>query len=123
MTTTPSPKKSRLVDRWVSSFDLNSRRKFTINDENGEPLEDLYFKPLTRSDRLRVMDTLGTDDGYRMSTAFLCQMAELEDGSKAFSMADVPKLQRELPEKELARVEGFLFEVGENSDIEEVKND
>ena len=119
---TTSSSKTRLVDKWVSSFDLNSRRKFTIKNENGEPLEDLYFKPLTRSDRLRVMDSMGTDDGYKMSTAFLCQMAELEDGTKPFSLADVPKLQRELPEIELARVEAFLFEV-DDSAINEAKND
>ena len=112
----------RLVDRWVSSFDLNSRRKFTIKDENDEPIEDLYFKPLTRSDRLRVMDSLDTTDGYKMSPAFLCQMAELEDGTKAFSLADVPTLQRELPEKELARVEGFLFEV-DTSSLDDEKNE
>ena len=119
---TPSSSKTRLVDKWVSSFDLNVRRKFTIKNTNDEPIEDLYFKPLTRSDRLRVMEAMGTDDGYKMSTAFLCQTAELEDGTKPFALADVPKLQRELPEKELARVESFLFEVdSELSD--EVKND
>jgi hypothetical protein len=68
------------------------------------------------------MDSLGTDDGYKMSTAFLCQTAELEDGTKPFSLADVPKLQRELPEKELARVEAFLFEVNADS-LDEAKND
>ena len=120
--TTTSSSKTRLVDKWVSSFDLNSRRKFTIQDENGEPIEDLYFKPLTRSDRLRVMEALGTDDGYKMSTAFLCQTAELEDGTKPFALADLPKLQRELPEKELARVEAFLFEV-ETDSLDEAKND
>ena len=117
-----SSSKTRLVDKWVSSFDLKSRRKFTVQDENGEPIEDLYFKPLTRSDRLRVMEVMGTDEAYKMSTAFLCQLAELEDGTKAFSMADVPKLQRELPEKELARVEGFLFEV-DTSSLDDTKND
>ena len=108
---TASASKSRLADRWASAFDLNKRRKFTIKDENGEKLEDLYFKPLTRSDRLRVMESAGTDDGQQLATVFLCQMAELEDGTKPFAMADVPKLQRELPEKELVRVEAFLFEI------------
>jgi hypothetical protein len=116
-----SSTKSRLVDQWVSSFDLSKRRKYTIKNASGEPIADLYFKSLTRSDRLRVMDAAETQDGFKLSTAFLCQMAELEDGSKAFSLADVPKLQRELPEIELARAEAFLFEI--EDDIGEVKND
>ena len=38
-------------------------------------------------------------------------MAELEDGKKAFSMADAPNLQRELPENVLNEIELFLFDV------------
>jgi len=38
-------------------------------------------------------------------------MAEKEDGSKFFAMADAPDLQRLLPEKVLNDVELFLFEV------------
>ena len=121
--TTTSSSKTRLVDKWVSSFDLNSRRKFTIKNENGEPIEDLYFKPLTRSDRLRVMDSLGTDDGYKMSTAFLCQTAELEGGTKPFSLADVPKLQRELPESILNEIELFLHGLAADGTIDDAKND
>tara|TARA_Y100001963_G_scaffold109319_1_gene151181 strand:+ start:876 stop:1238 length:363 start_codon:yes stop_codon:yes gene_type:complete len=120
MTSTPS--KSRLVDQWVSAFDLNSRRKYTVKGKDGKALADLYFKPLTRSDRLRVMEAAGTEDGYKLSTTFLCQMAELEDGSKAFSLADVPKLQRELPELELAKAEAFLFEIDAGG-LEDLKND
>ena len=53
----------------------------------------------------------------------LCQMAELEDGSKAFASADAPKLQRQLPESVLNELELFLFGVGEEADLEEAKND
>ena len=38
-------------------------------------------------------------------------MAELEDGTKAFSMADAPNLQRELPEKILNEIELFLHDI------------
>ena len=38
-------------------------------------------------------------------------MAELEDGTKAFSMADAPNLQRELPENVLNEIELFLFNI------------
>ena len=50
-------------------------------------------------------------------------MAELEDGTKAFAMADVAKLQRELPESVLNEVELFLFGLGNEENLEEAKND
>ena len=53
----------------------------------------------------------------------LCQLAELEDGSKAFASADAAKLQHELPESVLNDLELFLFGVGEEANIEEAKND
>ena len=53
----------------------------------------------------------------------LCQMAELEDGTKAFASADAPKLQRQLPETVLNEIELFLFGVGEEAEFEEAKND
>jgi hypothetical protein len=121
MTSTPS--KSRLVDKWVSGFDLNKRRKFTLQDENGNTIGDVYFKPVTRSDRLRVQDAAQSDEALKLSTIMFCQMAELEDGSKAFSLADVPKLQRELPETELNRAELFLFDASDLVPTDEVKND
>ena len=38
-------------------------------------------------------------------------MAELEDGTKAFNIADAPNLQRELPENVLNEIELFLFDI------------
>ena len=51
----------------------------------------------------------------------LCQIAELEDGTKAFASADVAKLQRELPERVLNELELFLFGLGEAAALEEAK--
>ena len=53
----------------------------------------------------------------------LCQMAGLEDGTKAFAAADAAKLQRQLPETVLNEIELFLFGIGDEADIEEAKND
>jgi hypothetical protein len=53
----------------------------------------------------------------------LCQMAELQDGSKAFVSADAPKLQRQLPESVLNELELFLFGLGEAEELEAAKND
>ena len=115
--------KSRTVDLLVGAFDLSQRRKFTLKNGAGDPVVDLYFKPITRADRKRVQSLAQSEEALDLSTHMLCQMAELEDGTKAFAMADVPKLQRELPESVLNEVELFLFGLGDATDLEEAKND
>tara|TARA_R100001086_G_scaffold232972_1_gene154473 strand:- start:345 stop:728 length:384 start_codon:yes stop_codon:yes gene_type:complete len=127
MTTQPTPpasKKERTVDVLCGAFDLNERRKFEIKDPNGDLLLELYFKPVTRSDRLRVQATANSDDALKQSTVMLCQLAEHEDGTKAFALADVAKLQRELPESVLNEIELFLFNVNEKGEsLDDLKND
>jgi len=113
--------KSRTIDLLTGAFDLSQRRKFTVNDENGKFLCDLYFKPITRSDRLAVQALAG-EDALKMSTQMLCQKAELEDGTPAFGSGDAVRLKREIPEKVLNDLELFLFEASINS-IEEAKED
>jgi len=115
--------KSRTVDLLVGAFDLNQRRKFALKNAAGEPVIDLYFKPITRADRKRAQSLAQSDEALDLSTHMLCQMAELEDGTKAFAMADVAKLQRELPESVLNEVELFLFGLGNEENLEEAKND
>ena len=117
------PAQSRTVDLLVGAFDLNQRRKFELKNAEGEKIVDLYFKPITRADRKKAQQLAGTDEALDISTNMLCQIAELEDGTKAFAAADAPKLQRELPETILNEIELFLFGVGEDTDIEEAKND
>tara|TARA_R100001015_G_C4519053_1_gene88561 strand:+ start:316 stop:672 length:357 start_codon:yes stop_codon:yes gene_type:complete len=114
---------SRTVDLLVEAFDLNQRRKFALKNEQGETLVDLYFKPITRADRKKAQSLAGTDEALDISTQMLCQMAELEDGTKAFAPADAPKLQRQLPESVLNDVELFLFGLNQEVDLEEAKND
>ena len=56
-----------------------------------------------------------------VSTQLLCQIAQKEDGSKMFALADAIDLQRLLPEKVLNDIELFLFEL--KIDVETAKND
>ena len=107
----------------VEAFDLSQRRKFELKNADGNKVVDLYFKPITRADRKKAQSLAGTDEALDISTQMLCQMAELEDGSKAFASADAPKLQRRLPESVLNELELFLFGLGENAGLEEAKND
>ena len=114
---------NRTVDLLVGAFDLNQRRKFELKNAEGKKVVDLFFKPITRADRKKAKSLSGTEEALDISTQMLCQMAELEDGSKAFVSADAPKLQRQLPESVLNELELFLFGLGEEADLEEAKND
>ena len=114
---------NRTVDLLVEAFDLNQRRKFELKNAAGEVLVNLYFKPITRADRKKAQSLSGSEEALDVSTQMLCQMAELEDGTKAFAAADAPKLQRQLPETVLNDLELFLFGVGEDASMEEAKND
>ncbi len=114
---------SRTVDLLVEAFDLNQRRKFELKNETGDTIVDLYFKPITRADRKKAQSLAGTQEALDISTQMLCQMAELEDGSKAFASSDAAKLQRQLPESVLNELELFLFGVDNDVQIEEAKND
>tara|TARA_R100001015_G_scaffold1606_2_gene473 strand:+ start:1371 stop:1724 length:354 start_codon:yes stop_codon:yes gene_type:complete len=103
----------RTIDLLTDSYkeEMTTRRKYEFKNSNGEKIVDLYFPPLTRHDRRRAQQSAGTDEALTVSTQLLCQMAELEDGTKAFSIADAPNLQRELPEKVLNEIELFLFQI------------
>jgi len=109
----------RTVDLIAESFkdEMTSRRKFDIKDSKGNVTVSLYFKPITRFDRVKAQQLAGSEEALTVSTQLLCQMAELEDGTKAFSMADAPNLQRELPEKILNEIELFLHDITLDIDI------
>ena len=117
------PAQKRTVDLLVEAFDLSQRRKFVLKNAAGNPVVDLYFRPITRADRKKAQSLAGTEEALDISTQTLCQMAELEDGTKAFASADAPKLQRQLPESVLNDLELFLFGLGEEANLEEAKND
>ena len=108
----------RTVDLWTESYkdQMTARRKYEFKNKNGEKIVDLYFKPLTRDDRVRAQVAANTDDALTISTYLLCKNAENEDGSKAFSPADAPNLQRELPESVLNEIELFMFDIKLNVD-------
>jgi hypothetical protein len=117
------PATPRPVDLLTGAFDLNQRRQFNIKKEDGTVVLSLYFKPITRADRKRATALSGSEEALEISTQMLCQIAELEDGKKAFVAADAAKLQRELPESVLNELELFLFGLGAAEPLEEVKND
>jgi len=112
----------RTVDLLVEAFDLSQRRKFVLKNAAGEPVVDLYFRPITRADRKAAQALAGTEEALDISTHMLCQTAELQDGTKAFSSGDAPKLQRQLPESVLNELELFLFGLGDTAGLEEAKN-
>ena len=112
----------RTVDIITEAFSdvMSTRRKYELELPSGQKI-DIYFSPLTRYDRQKAQASAGTESALLVSTQLLCQMAEKEDGSKMFSLADAPDLQRMLPEKVLNDLELFLFEI--KLDVDTAKND
>ena len=111
----------RTLDKLKSAFDLNQRRKFDVLDNEGNLVVSLYFKAITRADRARATHRAGSEDPLVVSTHMLCQLAELEDGTKAFHPTDFGNLQTDLPENVLNEIEMFLFGVNPNVTVEAAK--
>ena len=112
----------RTVDIITEAFSdvMSTRRKYELELPSGQKI-DIYFSPLTRYDRQKAQASAGTESALLVSTQLLCQMAEKEDGSKMFALADAPDLQRMLPEKVLNDLELFLFEI--KLDVDTAKKD
>ena len=111
----------RTLDTLKAAFDLNQRRKFDVKDDNGNTVVSLYFKAITRADRAKATHRAGSEDPLIVSTHMLCQLAELEDGTKAFHPSDFGNLQAELPENVLNEIEMFLFGVNPNLNVANAK--
>ena len=103
----------RNVDLITEAFGevMSNRRKYELKKPNGELLKELYFPPLTRYDRIQAQAATGTDEALAVSTRLLCQLAENEDGSKAFASADAESLKRFLPETVLNDLEIFMMDI------------
>jgi len=113
----------RNVDLITEAFSdvMTARRKYELKSPNGEILKEIYFPPLTRFDRKQAQAAAGTDDALTISTRLLCQLAENEDGTKAFASADAENLQRFLPETVLNELELFMMDI--QVDLDTAKNE
>ena len=113
----------RTVDLITEAFSdvMTARRKYELKKPNGDLLKEIYFPPLTRFDRKKAQVAAGTDDALTISTKLLCQIAENEDGSKAFHSADAENLQRFLPESVLNELELFMMDI--QVDLDTAKNE
>ena len=103
----------RNVDLITEAFGevMSNRRKYELKKPNGELLKELYFPPLTWYDRVQAQAAAGTDEALAISTRLLCQLAQNEDGTKAFASADAENLKRFLPESVLNDLELFMMNI------------
>ena len=113
----------RNVDLITEAFSdvMTARRKYQLKKPNGELLKELYFPPLTRYDRMQAQAATGSDDALAISTRLLCQLAQNEDGTKAFASADAENLKRFLPETVLNDLEIFMMDI--QVDMNTAKNE
>tara|TARA_R100001015_G_C4417871_1_gene19616 strand:+ start:119 stop:490 length:372 start_codon:yes stop_codon:yes gene_type:complete len=113
----------RTVDLITDAFSdvMTARRKYELKKPNGEILKEIYFPPLTRFDRIQAQAAAGSDDALAVSTRLLCQLAQNEDGTRAFASADAENLKRFLPETVLNDLELFMMNI--QVDYDSVKNE
>ena len=113
----------RTVDLITEAFSdvMTARRKYELKKPNGEILKEIYFPPLTRYDRVQAQAAAGTDEALAISTRLLCQLAQNEDGTKAFASADAENLKRFLPESVLNDLELFMMNI--QVDLDTAKNE
>ena len=113
----------RTVDLITEAFSdvMNNRRKFELKKPNGELLKEIFFQPLTRHDRIQAQAAAGSDEALAVSTRLLCQLAQNEDGTRAFASADAENLKRFLPETVLNDLELFMMDI--QVDINTAKNE
>ena len=113
----------RTVDLITEAYEgvMHERRKFELKKPDGTHLKDIYFPPLTRYDRIQAPAATGTDEALAVSTILLCQLAQNEDGTKAFASADAENLKRFLPETVLNDLELFMMDI--QLSVDQAKND
>jgi hypothetical protein len=113
----------RNVDLITEAFAdvMTNRRKYVLNKPDGSLLKELYFPPLTRFDRIQAQAATGTDEALAISTRLLCQIAQNEDGTKAFASADAENLKRFIPETVLNDLEFFMMDL--NVDLNSAKKE
>ena len=113
----------RTVDLITEAFSdvMTARRKYELKKPNGEILKEIYFPPLTRYDRIQAQAAAGSEDALAVSTRLLCQLAQNEDGTKAFASADAENIKSFLPESVLNDLELFMMNIQVNYDS--VKNE
>ena len=113
----------RTVDLITEAFAdvMTARRKYILNKPDGSLLKEIFFPPLTRYDRIQAQAAAGTDEALAISTRLLCQLAQNEDGSKAFASADAENLKRFLPESVLNDLELFMMDI--KTDFSTAKNE
>ena len=113
----------RTVDLITEAFAdvMTARRKYILNKPDGSLLKEIFFPPLTRYGRIQAQAAAGTDEALAVSTRLLCQLAQNEDGSKAFASADAENLKRFLPESVLNDLELFMMDI--KTDFSTAKNE
>ena len=59
----------RTIDLLTESYkdQMTARRKYEFKDANGVVKANLYFKPLTRDDRVRAQGAANTDDALTLT--------------------------------------------------------
>lgn len=116
-------KSQRLIDRLTQAkgWSVQEKYPYEIKDAAGETIETVYIKPLSRAQHKKISEA--ETDTSRLATRFLVESAYLEDGSKAFEVADIPTLMREVSATQLNDLEMAVLNAGRSLNVEAEKKD
>lgn len=116
-------KSQRLIDRLTTAkgWSVQEKYPYDIKDSAGDVIETVYLKPLSRAQHKKISES--ETDTSRLATRFLVESAYLADDTKAFDVADIPTLMREVSATQLNDLEMAVLNAGRSLNIEAEKKD
>lgn len=116
-------KNQRLIDRLTAAkgWSVQEKYPYDIKDSAGDVIETVFIKPLSRAQHKKIADI--ETDTSRLATRFLVESAYLADGEKAFEVADIATLMREVSATQLNDLEMAVLNAGRSLNVEAEKKD
>ena len=109
----------------AKGWSCQTKYPYPLLDINGDLIETLYLKPLSRKETKEVSQALELSgkDSSEFALRLLIKSAHLEGGEKAFKVSDIQALMREIPASRLNDLEMAVLNAGKVLSVEEEKND
>lgn len=121
----PTNKPQSLAERLAQSKGWSAQEKYEypLLDSEGNVIETLYLKPMSRAKYKAIaqkMEDAGEDQS-RLTLRMVVESCFLADGTKAFSVADIPMLLNEVSSTQLNDLEMAVLNAGRNVKVNEEK--
>lgn len=120
-------KPNRLIDKLTTAkgWSVKEKYPYDLKDGAGNLIETIYLKPLSRASHKKISEAIAAKggDNSTLATRMMVESAYLADGSKAFEVADIPTLTREISASQLNDLEMAVLNAGRDLDVDDEKKD